>query len=124
MSKILDRLDAKKARDLKVLSGFISIYCRENHRGEDKEAFSLQNPKLRRALNGAEPMLCEDCGKLLSHGIVKLLLCPYDPKPMCKKCETPCYAAGYREQVRRVMRFSGMYLIKHGRLDLMFHYMF
>ena len=68
-------------------------------------------------------LLCEDCRKLLNHGIAKLLLCPYDPKPMCKKCETHCYAPGYREKVREVMKFSGMYLIKHGRVDLMVHYM-
>ena len=124
MSNILERLDNKRAKDLKVLGGFISIYCRENHRTEDKQAFSLQNPKLRQALDGREPLLCRDCGKLLSHGIVKLLLCPYDPKPMCKKCETPCYAPGYREKVRKVMRFSGMYLIKRGRLDLIMRYLF
>ena len=124
MSKILERLDDKKARDLKVLSGFISIFCRENHQTEDKQDFSLQNPKLRRALDGKEPLLCQDCDKLLSHGIVKLLLCPYDPKPMCKKCVTHCYAQGYRGKVRRVMRFSGTYLIKRGRLDLIIHYLF
>lgn len=102
MSDILERLDNKKAKDLKVLSGFISIYCRENHRMDGKQPFSLQNPKLRQALNGKEPLLCRDCGKLLSHGIVKLLLYPYDTKPMCKKCENSCYASGYREDVRKV----------------------
>ena len=44
--------------------------------------------------------------------------------PMCKKCETHCYAPGYRERIREVMRFSGLYMVKHGRLDLMFHYFF
>ena len=71
-----------------------------------------------------ELVLCQDCSRLLKYGTAKLLHCPYDPKPMCKKCKTHCYAPEYREKVRKVMRFSGSYLIKHGRLDLIFHYLF
>jgi hypothetical protein len=41
---------------------------------------------------------------------------------MCKKCPAHCYAPGYRERIREVMRFSGQYLVKHGRLDLIVHY--
>jgi hypothetical protein len=42
---------------------------------------------------------------------------------MCKKCHTQCYNRNYREKVREVMRFSGPYLIKRGRLDLIYHYL-
>ncbi len=124
MPKIFDRLDGKKARDVRVLRDFISIFCRENHRTEAKNAFPIRDDRLRNSLNNKDLVLCQDCSKLLSHGIAKLLLCPYNPKPMCKKCETHCYAPGYREKVREVMRFSGLYLVKHGQLDLMIHYYF
>jgi len=122
--KIFERLDKKKTKDLKVLAGFISIFCRENHRLADKDTFYIRDDRLRRALGNKESVLCQDCCKLLDHGIAKLLLCPYDPKPMCKKCVTHCYAPGYRERIREVMRFSGLYLIKHGRLNLIIHYKF
>ena len=69
-------------------------------------------------------MLCPDCQKLLTHGIAKLLQCTYDPKPMCKKCTTHCYAPGYRERIREVMKFSGLYLVTHGRFDMLMHYFF
>ncbi len=124
MSKIFDRLDSKKNRDIRVLADFISIFCREKHRAEAKDIFLIKDDRLRQSLGDENLVLCQDCDKLLSHGIAKLLLCPYDPKPMCKKCETHCYAPGYRERVREVMKFSGLYLIKHGRLDLMAHYIF
>jgi len=124
MSKIFDRLDSKKSEDIKVLSNFISIFCRENHREDAKDTFLIKDDRLRRTLKSKDLLLCQSCDKLLKHGIAKLLLCPYNPKPMCKKCETRCYAPGYREKVREVMRFSGMYLIKHGRLDLIAHYLF
>ena len=45
-------------------------------------------------------------------------------KPMCKKCSTHCYAPSYQEKIREVMKFSGLYLIRHGRLDLLAHYLF
>jgi hypothetical protein len=122
MPKLFERLDRKKAKDLKVLAGFIGIYCRENHSERGRGEFPVRDDRLGAILDVRRPVLCEECRRLLEHGIAKLLLCPYDPKPMCKKCPTHCYAQGYRERIREVMRFSGQYLVKHGRLDLILHY--
>jgi hypothetical protein len=123
MSSLYERLDRKMARDLRVLSDFVSVYCRENHAGDEKSPFPVRDDRVRSALGKKEPLLCADCSRLLSHGIAKLMLCPYDPKPTCRKCETHCYAPGYREKMRRVMRFSGPHLVKHGRLHLLLHYL-
>jgi hypothetical protein len=103
-----------------VLGSFVNIYCRENHKPAAKESFHIADKDLRSRLHDLR--LCLDCSHLLEHGIAKLSLCQYDPKPSCRKCKTHCYAPGYRENVRRVMRFSGTYLVKHGRLDLLLHY--
>ncbi len=123
MANLLERLDNKKEKDIRVLGQFISIFCRENHHSEAKEAFSVKDDRLRRILSDKELVLCQVCSKLLNHGVAKLLLCPYDPKPTCKKCATHCYAPGYRERIREVMKFSGRYLITHGRLDLVIRYL-
>ncbi|OGO19295.1 MAG: hypothetical protein A2144_08350 [Chloroflexi bacterium RBG_16_50_9] len=124
MVRLFDRLNGKKEKDLKVLRDFISVFCREKHSGQAKDVFPVKDERLHDALGDKELRLCVECARLFNHGTAKLLLCPYDPKPMCKKCETHCYAPGYREQIREVMRFSGLYLVKHGRLDLMIHYFF
>lgn len=124
MPSIFERLDSKKSKDIGVLANFISIFCRENHRTEAKDTFLSKDARLNNSLADKDLVLCQDCRKLLNHGIAKLLLCPYDPKPMCKNCETYCFASGYREKIRQVMRFSGTYLVKHGRVDLMVHYYF
>ena len=124
MPKLSDRLDSKKEKDLRVLADFVSIFCRENHPDGEKSLFIVMDERLHHSLGGGDMVLCPDCRKLLNHGIAKRLQCPYDPKPMCKKCRTHCYAPGYRERMREVMKFSGLYLVKHGRLDLMFHYFF
>ena len=119
-----ERLDGKRSKDLRVLAHFVAVYCREHHGGEEKVPFPMGDLRLRDALGDKELALCADCTRLLQHGTAKLLLCPYDPKPKCKDCETQCYAPGYRERVREVMRFSGVYLVRRGRLDLLAHYLF
>ena len=121
MPKLYDRLTTKKEKDIRVLADFSGVYCRENHRSEEKNPFYIDEQRLE-ALNEKQIGLCADCTRLLAHGIAKLLQCPHDPKPMCKKCTVHCYAPGYREKMKDVMRFSGLYLMKHGRLDLIAHY--
>ena len=124
MPKLFDRLNRKKEKDIEVLADFVSVFCRENHPDGNKSSLPIIDSRLHSSLDGSDMILCQDCQKLLNHGIAKLLQCPYDPKPMCKKCQTHCYAPGYREKMREVMRFSGLYLVKHGRLDLIIHYFF
>jgi len=77
-----------------------------------------------KAIAGQHLCLCPQCTKLLHHAFVKRTACPRDPKPQCKDCPTHCYAKVYREQIREVMRFSGMRLLLRGRIDYLFHLFF
>lgn len=77
----------------------IEIYCSINHKGGD---------------------LCPECDDLLAYAKKRILSCPHDPKPKCKHCKTHCYAPAYRDKIKRVMRFSGMHMVKRGRIDLLF----
>lgn len=113
--------EQKKSGDIEVLARFIEIYCTNKHSDLPKDLFTAPG-KLAKHLNHLEVVLCNDCRKLLLHAASKRFICPYEPKPACKKCTTHCYAPGYREKIREVMRFSGMYLIKRGRIDLMKKY--
>lgn len=124
MSKLLEKLDKKKSKDIRILADFVSIFCREKHPEEAKAIFPINDERLQLALGNHILTLCPDCAKLLKHAIAKRSMCPHDPKPMCKKCKTHCYAPAYREKIRQVMRFSGLYMVRHGRLDLMIHYLF
>lgn len=123
MSRIFDRLDNKKRKDTGVLANFISIYCRQKHRAESKDAFVTGDEGLRQSLGNKDLVLCHECRKLLNYSIAKLVLCPYDPNPPCRKCPTHCYAPGYRESIGQVMKFAGSYLIRRGRVDLVFRYL-
>jgi len=87
----------------KTISAFIKVYCKCHHHTDGKT-------------------LCSECGELLHYAITRLSKCPYDPKPKCKECPTHCYKPAQRERIREVMRFSGMYFVKRGRLDWLFYY--
>ena len=107
--------------DIRTLMKFAGIYCRENHPGE-KAPFSFKLFDIRE-IEKKEMPLCQDCTRLLTYGLTMRLKCPHDPKPMCKKCETQCYHGDYKSKIREVMKFSGMYMVKHGRVDLLYHYL-
>jgi hypothetical protein len=106
--------------DIRTLMKFVGIYCRENHDG-DKSTFSFKLFDIKEIEKKAIS-LCPDCTRLLTYGLTTRLKCPHDPKPMCKKCETQCYHGEYKSKIREVMKFSGMYMVKHGRVDLLYHY--
>jgi hypothetical protein len=111
----------KEKDDIRTLMKFVGIYCRENH-NRAKSPFLCKLFDIKEIENKEIP-LCSDCTRLLTYGLTMRLKCSHDPKPMCKKCETQCYHGEYKSKIREVMKFSGMYLVKHGRVDLLYHYL-
>lgn len=109
--------------DLKTLALFISIYCRYRHLGAEKQSVRLKTHDVI-DIAGREIHLCQNCTKLLTHAYVKRSHCPMSPKPQCKHCPSHCYAPHYREQIRKVMRYSGKKMLLGGRLDYLFHLLF
>ncbi len=114
-------VSGKERTDVETLLKFVGIYCLENHNG-DKAPFSFRLIDIKE-IETQEIPLCKDCTKLLTYGLTMRMNCPHDPKPMCKKCESQCYRGEYKEKIREVMKFSGMYLVKHGRIDMLYHYL-
>ena len=110
----------KEKDDIRILMKFVGIYCRENHSGE-RVPFSFKRFDIKE-IEAEEITLCPGCTRLLTYGLTMRLKCPHDPKPMCKKCKTQCYHSAYKAKIREVMKFSGMYMIKHGRVDMLYHY--
>ena len=113
-------ISKKEKSDIRTLIRFVAIYCREKHEGT-KDPLSLKRLDVRQ-IEKKEVLVCRECKQLLAYGIGMRLACPHDPKPMCKKCESQCYKGEYKEKIREIMKFSGMYLVKHGRVDLLYHY--
>jgi len=109
--------------DLKTLAVFIQIYCKHQHAQASKAGVSLHTHDVS-AVAGRPVVLCPECTKLLTHAFVKRTHCPMNPKPTCKHCPAHCYHATYREKIREVMRFSGKFMLLHGRVDYLAHLLF
>lgn len=105
--------------DLEVLASFIGLYCKAKH--PDRNA---RIPAVLQRKKGQQPLLCSDCADLLEHGMKKRALCPLEPKPACKHCHIHCYTPEYRQQIRKIMAYSGKRMILKGRLDYLWHYYF
>ncbi len=114
-------VSSKERSDIRTLMRFVAIYCREHHGGE-KLPFSMKRLDTG-LIDKKEVLVCPECKKLLAYGIGMRMACPHDPKPMCKKCENQCYKGECKTKIKEIMKFSGMYLVKHGRVDLLYHYL-
>jgi len=113
-------LTPREIKDLKVLAQFTAVYCQAHHPGP-RQALAITAPAMRAVPLEKYP-LCSDCAAFLAYACERRLRCPLDDKPACKHCPVHCYRPGHREKVREIMRFSGRYLIRRGRLDLLWHY--
>ena len=96
---------ATKDRQQESLTKFVEVYWRRHRHAAE-----------------AGSGLCTDCADLLAYASARLARCPLDPKPRCKDCRVHCYKPEYRQRMREVMRFSGLYFVKRGRVDWLVKY--
>ncbi|MCD6525871.1 MAG: nitrous oxide-stimulated promoter family protein [Desulfuromonas sp.] len=101
-------------KDAKVLRAFIAVYCRVHHL---RHGAAVQCREQGRDY-------CAECHALLHYALQRNDRCPLEPKPACKDCDVRCYKPQMREKIREVMKFSGIYYVKRGRLDWLWHYFF
>lgn len=121
LKKVIDK-EKSISKDLKTLSRFFDVYCSGNHRDSLKHRFSPRGILAKFCSDSL--YLCDHCRQRFLYAAIKRIVCPYNPKPACKKCPSICYSPEHRSFMREMMRFSGKYLIKHGRVDLLFKYFF
>lgn len=122
-SPVVIEITAKKIKsDAAMLARMVQIYCFDHH--TDPVKGDIMRRGILETLDLRETRLCRECAGLLVHGLAKRINCPFDPKPRCKHCAEPCFSGEYRDFVKRVMRYSGLKLIKSGRIDLVWKYFF
>jgi len=93
-----------RSLEIKTIKKMLTMYCREMH--------------------GTEKDLCPECLKLLKYAQKRIDKCVYgEKKPVCSKCPVHCYKPEIREEVKKVMRFSGPRMILHSPI-LSMRYMY
>jgi|DewCreStandDraft_5_1066085.scaffolds.fasta_scaffold87067_2 hypothetical protein len=89
-------------REKVTIHKMIQLYCSDNHKSNDS--------------------LCEHCENLLNYAFSRLDNCPYGiEKPACNKCPIHCYRNDEREEVKKVMRYSGPKMLFHHPLLAIMH---
>lgn len=84
------QLTGRISREKRTVSAMIKLYCRKHHHA-----------------SGAAAPRC-DCRALEQYAHARLERCPLaSSKPSCRRCTIHCYNPAMREQMRKVMRWSG-----------------
>ena len=99
--------EEKFKSEIEILKKFFVIYCENKHQNQIEKNYSINYKSLSLDFNIS---LCNECHNLLNYAITKLIECPNDPKPRCRKCPNPCYEKDKYKQMAKIMRFSGMKL--------------
>ena len=82
-------------REKKTIDKMVHVNCRGHH-------------EINRDL------LCAECAEFLSYALTRLDSCPFqEEKSTSGKCLVHCYQPQKREEVRKIMRYSGLRLLLH-----------
>ena len=93
----------KIQKEKETVEKFIRLYCEMKHESPSKT-------------------LCSECQNLLEYSHHRLELCRYsEDKPTCRKCPVHCYNPTMRDEIRRVMRFSGPRFALRAPIDWIRH---
>ncbi len=99
MSILANRMQ-REAATIKVMVG---IYCKHHHQ-----------------LNVAD---CPECSEIQNYALDRLHYCPYqEGKTSCKKCPLHCYKPNMKDEVKRIMRFSGPRMALRHPILTIFHF--
>ena len=99
MSIFNDRM----GREAKTIKAMVQIYCKNNH--------------------ALDVVSCDQCSEIESYALDRLYHCPFqEGKTSCKKCPIHCYKPTMKEEVRKVMRYSGPRMMLRHPLLTIYHF--
>lgn len=102
----MNKTERKRQQEKETVGFMIRLYCRKNH--------------------GRKDGLCQACEALQKYAMMRSDKCPFmETKIFCSNCKVHCYRQDMREQIKKVMAFSGprmllyhpIMAIRHGRMS-------
>ena len=85
-------VQTKREREKNLVSQMIALYCKKKHHTRDG--------------------LCPECAALEAYARQRSEKCPFmETKTFCSNCPVHCYKADMREKIRKVMAFSGPWML-------------
>ena len=87
----MNKVEKKRKKEQYVVEEMIRLYCRKNHTDGKKTG-----------------QMCPECQALSDYAKQRSEKCPFmEQKTFCANCKVHCYKPQMREEIRKVMRFSG-----------------
>lgn len=87
-------------RERRTIGAMVRRYCGDHH----QPAREKGSPE--------SEAVCPECADFQAYARLRLEKCPYgETKPTCANCPIHCYQPHRREQVRRIMAYSGPRMI-------------
>jgi len=93
--------------EVDTLKKFFTTYCHNKHQNQKKYNRILEYNDKKFEVNLE---LCDECGNLLDYAFDRLIECPHEVKPRCRKCPNPCYEKEQWKKTAKLMMYSGMRL--------------
>jgi len=89
------------SREKETVAAMILMYCQKHHKTSD---------------------FCDKCNILKNYAFRKIENCKFaENKPACSKCSVHCYKIDKREDIKKVMRYSGPRMIYKHPVFAFFH---
>lgn len=96
-------LGERLERENRTVKAMIEIYCKKNHQSDIE--------------------LCKECKEIYDYASYRIIRCPHkDKKPACTKCEIHCFSRKMKDEIKKVMRFSGPRMLIYHPILSLFHY--
>jgi len=74
-------------------------------------------------LHGLKVVNCEECLNIQNYALDRLNYCPFHAgKTSCKSCPIHCYKPSMKDEVKRVMRYSGPRMALRHPILTIFHF--
>lgn len=84
--------EEKRQFEKETVTDMIVLYCRKNHHSSKR--------------------MCPQCKALAEYACKRSDMCPFmETKTFCSNCTVHCYKPEMREEIKKVMRFSGPRMI-------------
>jgi len=98
------KVSARLQRERTTIQAMIHLYCRKKHGGKKE--------------------LCENCREVLDYSTRRIDRCPFEEsKPACTSCSVHCFKETYKEQIKKIMAFSGPRMLRYHPILALLHIM-
>ena len=93
--------------EIDTLKKFFELYCKNKH--QDINSFT-KNLVYKDEIFKIDLHLCNKCKEDIEYCFQRLLECPHEIKPRCRKCPNPCYEKSQWKKTAKIMKYSGVRL--------------